>query len=156
MEYGGKAYSGAEMLRLGGDGDHGLGARLEQDVVDHRLVLIGDIGDCPRQGEDDVEIGHGQQLGQACGEPVLGGFALALGAVTVAAGVIGDVVVPAVLTGREVTAKRRRAAALDRRHGLQLVEAQVAGLGPTVAGPVVAEDVLNLDRGARHDGRRLT
>ena len=37
------------MLRVGGDGDQRLGAGLEQDVVDHRLVLVlappaGDLG----------------------------------------------------------------------------------------------------------------
>ena len=68
---------------------------------------------------------------------------------------------PAVLAGRDVTAERRRAAALDRRHDLQLAEAQVAeaqvaGVGPTEAGPMIAEDLLNLDRGMRHDGREIT
>src|SRR3954447_2579063 len=56
--------------------------------IDHRLVLIGDVGDRPRQGEDDVEIGHGQQFGLAIGEPLLGSGSLALRAVPVAAGVV--------------------------------------------------------------------
>ncbi len=49
MQHAGKADPGAEMLRVGGDGDQRLGAGLEQDVVDHRLVLVlappaGDLG----------------------------------------------------------------------------------------------------------------
>jgi hypothetical protein len=47
--------AGAEVLGIGGDGDQGLGSGLEQQIIDDRLVVIGDVGD-PRQGEDDVEI----------------------------------------------------------------------------------------------------
>ncbi len=56
---------GAQVLGVGGDGEHGLGRGLEQQVVDHRLVLVGDVADRRRQREDDVEVGHGQQLGLA-------------------------------------------------------------------------------------------
>jgi hypothetical protein len=37
------------MLRIGGNRQHGLGRDLEQEIVDHRLVLVGDIGDGRRQ-----------------------------------------------------------------------------------------------------------
>ncbi len=53
-----------------------------------------------------------------------------------------------VLTAFDVTAQRRRSAALDRRHDLQLAEAHVAGMGRTPSRPAVAEDVRDLDRGA--------
>jgi hypothetical protein len=52
--------TGAEMFGIGRDGDHGLGGGLEQDVVDHGLVLIGDVGDFARQREHDVEVRHRQ------------------------------------------------------------------------------------------------
>ncbi len=58
MQYAGKADPGAEMLRVGGDGEQRLGAGFEQDVVNHRLVLVGDVGDRGRQGEHDVEVRH--------------------------------------------------------------------------------------------------
>ena len=45
VEHGGDADPGAEMLGVGGDRERGLGRRLEQQIVDHGLVLIGDIGD---------------------------------------------------------------------------------------------------------------
>ena len=54
---------GTQVLRVGGDREHGLGRGLEQQVVDHALVVVGDVADGRRQREDDVEIGHGQQLG---------------------------------------------------------------------------------------------
>jgi len=46
----------------------------------------------------------------------------------VAAGVVGDVDVGAVLAARDVASERCRAAGFDRRHDAQLAEAQVAGL----------------------------
>ncbi len=155
MQHGGDADAGAEMLGIGGDGEHGLGAGLEQQVIDHSLVLIGDIGDRRRQGEDQVEVGHGQQLGFALGEPVPGRRTLALGAMAVAAGVVGDPRMGTVLAGQHVTTERRRAAALDGGHDLELAEAQVAGVGPAEGRAEVAEDVLNLHACARHRGRRL-
>src|SRR5260370_42393855 len=36
---------GAEMLGIGSNRERGLGRRLEQQAVDDRLVLVGDIGD---------------------------------------------------------------------------------------------------------------
>ena len=52
-----------EMLWIGGNGQHRLGAGLKQQIIDEALVLIGDIGDCCRQYEDNMEVAHGKQLG---------------------------------------------------------------------------------------------
>ena len=72
MEDGEDADAGAEALGIGRDGDQRLGRDLEQEIVDHRLVLIGDVGDLRRQREDDVEatssrIGWRDYLGIAGG-----------------------------------------------------------------------------------------
>jgi len=80
------ADAGAEVLGIGRDGDHGLGRGLEQDVVDHGLVLVGDVGDLGRQREHDVEVRHRQQLGLARGEPFPCRRSLAFGAMPVATG----------------------------------------------------------------------
>ena len=45
VEHGGDADLGAEVFGIGGDGEHGVGRGLEQQVVDHGLVLVGDVGD---------------------------------------------------------------------------------------------------------------
>ena len=58
MEHGNMTDAGAEMLRLGGDGAQGLGGGLEQNAIDHSLVLISDLGDGRRQGEDDMKVWH--------------------------------------------------------------------------------------------------
>jgi len=123
VEHGGDADPGAEMLRVGCDRQHRLGRRAEQQVVDRRLVLEGDIGDLGRQGEDDMEVSNRQQVGLARREPGARGGALALWAVPVAAAIIGDPPVPAVLAGLDMAPKRSSAAMLDRRHDLQLGEA---------------------------------
>ena len=90
VEHGGDADAGAEMLRIGGDRQHRLRCRPEQQVVDQRLVLEGDVGDLGRQREDDMEVADRQEVGLALGEPGARGGALALGAVPVAAAVVGD------------------------------------------------------------------
>src|ERR1700730_7823700 len=61
-----------------------------EDVVDRGLVLIGDIRNGGRQREHHMEVRHRQQIGLARGEPFLGGGALALGTMPVAATVVGD------------------------------------------------------------------
>jgi hypothetical protein len=93
-----------------------------------------------------MEVGHGQEFALAVGQPLLGRGSLAFGAVPVAAGVLADAQVRAGLTAFGMTAHRRRSAALDRRHDLQLAEAHMAGMGCTPSQPAVAEDVRHLDR----------
>ena len=56
----------------------------------------------------------------------------------------------ALLTTFDVPAERRSTAALDRRHHLQLVEADVTGVGRTPRRPVAAEDIRDLQRWTGH------
>ena len=67
VEHRGDADAGAEVLGVGRDGGHGLGRDREQDVVDHGLVLVGDIRDGGRQREHHMEVRHRQQIGLARG-----------------------------------------------------------------------------------------
>ena len=57
------------------------------------------------------------------------------------------------LAALDMTAQRRRSAALDRRHDLELAEAHMAGMGRTPSRPAVAEDVRHLDRWPRQRPR---
>ena len=150
MENRGDADAGAEVLWVGRDRDQGLGRGLEQQIVDDGLVLVGDIGDGRRQREHDMIVRHRQQIGLARRQPFLCRSALALRAVPVAAGVVRDLAVGAVLAARDMAAERCRAAALDRRHHLQLTEADMAGIGPAPCRAVAAEDVRDLQRWTRH------
>ena len=74
----------------------------------------------------------------------------------VAAGVVRDLGMAArrVLAARDVAAERRRAAALDRTHDLQLIEAHMAAVGLAPSGTVVAEDIRDLQRWSSHNRRR--
>jgi hypothetical protein len=56
VEDGEDADAGAKVLGIGRDGDQGLSRSLEQDVVDHRLVVVGDVSDLGWQREHDVEV----------------------------------------------------------------------------------------------------
>jgi hypothetical protein len=96
-----------------------------------------------------------QQLGLALLHPCARRGTLALRAMPIAAAVVGNDRVLAVLTARNVAAEGRRAAALDRAHDLQCAEAHVAGVGATPSGPVVAEDIRDLQSGPRHEGRAI-
>jgi hypothetical protein len=62
----------------------------------------------------------------------------------VAAAVVGNDSLGAVLAARDMAAERHCAAALDGRHHFQLVETDVPGIGAAPRRPVVAEDIGNL------------
>ena len=52
---------------------------------------------------------------------------------------------PAVFAGLDVTAERGGAAMLDRRHDLELVQAQVTGMVGPISGTDGTEDVGDLE-----------
>ena len=80
----------AEMLRVGGDGAQRLRSDLEQQVIDQRLVVVGDGTDRRRQGEHHMVVVQRQQVGLARLEPAPRGAGLALRAMPIATGVVGD------------------------------------------------------------------
>ena len=63
VQHRGHADCGAEMLWIGSDGLHRLGRRLEQDAVDHCLVLQRDAGERCSQSEHNMEVWDRQELG---------------------------------------------------------------------------------------------
>jgi len=70
----------------------------------------------------------------------------------VAAAVVGDAAVTAVLAALDMTAEGGGTAGLDGRHDLELAEAEVAGMGRPKGGAVSAKNVGDLERGA-HRGQ---
>jgi len=67
-------------------------------------------------------------------------------------GVVGNLRVTAllVLAACDMAAELCRAAVLDRRHHLELLEADMAGIGLTPCRSMVAEDIRDLQRRAGH------
>src|SRR6195256_5301498 len=100
-----------------------------------------------------MEVADRQQIGLARGKPVPRRHALALGAMAVAARVVGDPAVAAILATLDMAAEGGRAALLDRRHHLELAEAYMLGIGSAPVGPVAMKDVRDLQPRAAHRGR---
>jgi hypothetical protein len=59
VQHRGDADAGAEMLGIRRDSEHRLCRGREQKIVDHGLVVAGDLADRHRQRKDDMEIGTG-------------------------------------------------------------------------------------------------
>src|SRR5207245_3295364 len=111
------------------------------------------VSDWCREREDDVEVGHRQELGLALGKPLLCRCGLAFVAMPIAARVIGDPRIAAVLVlaAFNMATERSRAAALDRTHDLELVEAHMTGVGHTPRRSEVAEDIRDFESGTDHE-----
>ena len=155
VQHGCDADVSSQVLGVGRDGAHRFGCGLEQEIIDHGLVLIGDVADLRRQGEHDVEVRHRKKLSLARCHPLARCRALALGAVPVATAVVGNGRVAAVLAARDMPAQRRGAAALDGAHHLELGKAHVTSIGAAPCGSTVAEGIRDLQSGAGHDRRRI-
>jgi hypothetical protein len=115
-----------------------------------------DCGNCGRHGEDYMEIGHRQQLGLAVGQPLSACQSLALRAVPVTAGVVGDADQAAIAAGFRVAAERRRPARSDGAHDSDLSAAEMPGMDLAIDITVAAEHLRHF-QDWRHDGsgRRL-
>ena len=89
------------------------------------------------------------------GQPLACSSALTLGAVSVAAAIVGDDRVGAIFAARNMTAERRRAAALDCAHHLQLAEAHMTRVGATPRRAEGAEDIRDLQSRTGYGRRPL-
>ncbi len=101
------------MPGISGNLDHRISADPHQQIVDLAIVLMCDVGDWLRQREDQMEISDRQQLCLASGQPLLRRAGLAFGAMPIAARVVGDMLMAAIVTMRNMTTERHRSTALD-------------------------------------------
>ena len=85
MEHTEQTDIGSEVLRVACHFEQRCRAGAEEQVVKQPLVLKHESGELMGQREDDVEVGHGQELGGPRGQPSGACVALALGTVPVAA-----------------------------------------------------------------------
>src|SRR3990167_535195 len=139
-----------QMLAVSRDGLQDLGCYIEQQPIEFDLVLVRQIGNGRGQREDHVVILDGQQIGLAGVKPALGCSALALGAVAIAAGVVGDLLGGAAITTQHMSPQCRCAALVDGRHDLELGQAQAAALAVTPGCTMLVEDVGDLQIGPLH------
>lgn len=122
VQHGGEADSGAETM--GGDVEECFGDGLEEKVqadpgrfAEQGMKLAG-------HGEDEVEIGCGQEPALLCFRPQLLLEDLTLRAVAVAARIVGRTGVAALIADLEVTAECGRTAGHQGTHDSSLVAGQ--------------------------------
>jgi len=126
----------AEVLGIRRDSLQRLGRSTEEDAVYRPFVLQGDSGDLLGDGKDDVEVFDGEEILFSIGDPLMSGGRLALWAVAIPAGVVGNVEMPAAVTARYVASESPRTARGDRAEHATLCRAWLASppgrKGPTV------------------------
>lgn len=129
----------AQMATVASEGEERVGRRTKEERVDHPWISLRQCVEIVRQGEDDVAIRNGQEIRLARREPAFFGERLALGAMTIATGVVRDPHGTAVVTRRPMPAQEGGAAGRDRpkRHVLHRCEA----VGPTIPVAVRPHDV---------------
>ena len=89
MENGEETDFGAEMLGIGGNESEGFGRGMEENAVNGPLVLQSDGGNLFRHCKNDMEVRSIEKLGLAVLNPLCASEGLALGAVPIAATVVG-------------------------------------------------------------------
>jgi hypothetical protein len=148
-----EADGGPEVFRVGGNCAQGLGGRPEEDRVDHRLILQGDLGDRLGHGEDDVEILGVEQVGGAGVDPGGARERLTRGAMTIPAAVVPDAPVVTGVALFDVAAERGCAAGGDRGHDALVRDGQRRSHVVPIGVAVAAEHVRH-GRRRRIHGRR--
>ena len=108
-----EAYIGSEVPGAACHLEHGFGTRAIEQIVDDSLVPECQRREIVGKGEDDVEVGNGQEFCRSCLEPLGTCVPLALGTVAVAARVVGDGLMSAADALITMAAKSSSAAAQD-------------------------------------------
>ena len=115
---------GTQVLGIGGHLEQGLGGGPQEQVVDDPRIGQCDRVEGIREREDEMEIRHREQFRGAGLQPPCRGRGLAGGAVAIAAGVVGDLLMPALGAPQDVTAQGRGAAGGQVVEGAALLGCQ--------------------------------
>ena len=142
------------MLGVGRDGLQGFCRGLEENAVDHLLVLVGDRGDLFRHGEDHMKIRDLEKFGLPLLDPLRPGQTLAFGAVSIAAAIERIAFVAALIAAFEVAAEHGRAAHLDGGHDAPLRHRHRRAMLLSISFSVAAEHVRHFQLRTVHAARR--
>lgn len=110
-------------------------------MVEQFLVLPDEVAQFFRQGKGQHEIGDRQQELALNSQPFFGAFMLAFGTMPIAAGVIGEMRLPARGTGIDLPAQRFGAAVFNCPHRLAMAGQDTIGVLATILGAVPPEDI---------------
>ena len=142
----------AEMSRVSPEGEQRVGSRAKQERIDHARIALRERVEVVRQGEDDVEVRNGQQVGAPRREPPRCGEHLTLRTMSIATGVVGNPHGAAAVTRLLMAAERGGAAGRDSPQGSVLHRGEPVRALVGVA--MVADDVRQLEpRTGDHDRR---
>src|SRR5208337_1061369 len=101
------------MLGIEGHFEERFGAGVEQEVVDHFLVLQSERCQFPRQSENDMHVRGREQFAAARLQPAVAGIALAFWTMAITTRVVRDGGMSAAGTLVAMTTERGRAALCD-------------------------------------------
>src|SRR6202140_1151417 len=138
------------MFGVGGDLQEGFGRGAKEHAVNDPLVLKSHGRDHLRQREDDVKVLDRQELAGALFEPGRAGGALALWAMAIAAGAIGDRAVAAAVALFDVATERCCATDRDVPQRFLLASGERSAIRIEISWAMDAENIGQLKRGRRH------
>jgi hypothetical protein len=90
LEHGKKANARPQMWPVGSEGEQSLGHGAKQESIEPTLILQTQVSEGLGNSEHHVAVRYGQQLLGLLGQPAIASRRLALGAVTITAGVESD------------------------------------------------------------------
>jgi hypothetical protein len=150
VEDGDEADLRAQVLGSRCDRAQGLGGGVKQDVVDYGLILIRNRGDGLGQRKDHVEVLNGKEVGLAIFQPLRTDQRLAFRAVPIAATVVGNALMAAVVALLNMAAESGGTATLDRAHDAALSTAEGLSVLLAVGRTGLAKDIRHLKSGGMH------
>jgi hypothetical protein len=145
-----KANVSAEMHGISRNGQQGVGHGLEEEGIQGTGVLEGEPMERVGQGKDNMEIGHleeltlpGRQLGRLR-RP------LTRGTVPIAAGIVTDFCMAAVVTRHGVAPKERGPACPQRPEHAMLFCGHPVAIARQRGGPILLDDIGDFEPRAGH------
>ena len=133
----------AQVTRILAEGEQRVGSGAEENRVDHTRIALREGMEVVGQGEDDVEVRNGQEVGLVRRQPPFLGERLTLRAMAIATGVVGDPHGAAVITRLPMPAERGGAAGRDGPEGALLHRREPVRASIVVA--VLADDLRELE-----------
>jgi len=124
--------------------DERLGRGAEQHIVQVWLVAADQLPQFLGQGQDDMTGGDWQECLPPLCQPHLGVMTVALGATPVAAGVVGIVLLTAVITRPQVSAQGLCAAVDQISHRAAMAGQEIRAKPLLIGGTIAPEDVRHL------------
>src|SRR5271165_1429948 len=141
---------GPEMSGIAGDFEKSFCTGSEQQIVDDFLVLQSQRRQLRRQRENDVDVGGGEKFAATCLEPAFTGARLTLGAMAIAAAVVGDGAISTVGALIDMAAEGGGATARDGQQDLDVGPADPLAVALDESGSGHADQVGHLQARPTH------